>query len=141
MNTNAAPAAATASPAPDAAAPATATAPAGPPSERPRRVHLGWAQLLRRVLDIDALQCPRCPSHRPLVVLAFLTDPAVVTRILEHLKLPATPMPVAQARRIDWESECGTGLRSAGWDGCDADWGNHSAGDDVGIHDPARGPP
>ena len=141
MNTNAAPAAATASSAPDAAPHATATAPAGPPPERPRRVRLGWAQLLRRVLDIDVLQCPRCPTHRPLVVLAFLTDPAVVRRILEHLKLPATPMPVAQARRIDWESECGAGQQPAAWDGCDADWGPHSAGDDVGIHAPARGPP
>jgi hypothetical protein len=142
MNTNAAaPADATASPTSDAAPHATATAPAAPPTDRPRRVNLGWAQLLRRVLDIDALQCPRCPSHRPLVVIAFLTDPAVVKRILEHLKLPATPMPVAPVRRIDWESECGAGQQSAAWDGCDADWGPDSAGDDVGIQDPARGPP
>ena len=77
MNTNAAaPADATASPTSDAAPHATATAPAAPPTDRPRRVNLGWAQLLRRVLDIDALQCPRCPSHRPLVVIAFLTSPS-----------------------------------------------------------------
>ena len=129
--------AATASPESAAAPPA----PAAPPPDRPRRVHLGWAQLLRRVLDVDALQCPRCPAHRPMVVLAFLTDPAVVRRILEHLKLPATPMPVATARRVDWEAEFDTGDRPDEWYGCEADCGAGSTGDDAGIRAPARGPP
>lgn len=59
-----------------------------PPADaagRPRR--LPWAVLLRRVLDVDALACPKCST--PMVVLAFLTDPAVVRKILEHLGLPA----------------------------------------------------
>ena len=33
-----------------------------------------------------------------MVVLAFLTDPSVLRRILEHLKLPAIPPPLAPAR-------------------------------------------
>ncbi|MBI5525310.1 MAG: transposase, partial [Deltaproteobacteria bacterium] len=37
---------------------------------RPRR--LGWAQLLRRVLDIDALTCAKCAV--PMTVIAFLSD-------------------------------------------------------------------
>ena len=65
----------------------------------------------------------------------------VVKRILEHVDLPAGPLPLAPVRRIDWECEFGIGEPSAGWDGCAANWGIHSGGDDVGIHDPARGPP
>ena len=33
-----------------------------------------------------------------MVVLAFLTDPAVVTRILDHLHLPSTLPTIAPAR-------------------------------------------
>ena len=75
--------------------PAAAPAPVPPPPLRPRR--LGWAQLLRRVLDVDALTCAKCAV--PMVVVAFLTDPKVVRRILEHLKLPSVPPPVAASWR------------------------------------------
>jgi hypothetical protein len=73
----------------------------------PHRRRVPWARLLRRVLHVDALSCPRC--SRPgrsvaLVVLAFLTDPKVVGKILRHLGLPtcapalvpASPVPSAQ---------------------------------------------
>jgi len=36
-----------------------------------------------------------------MVVLAFLTDPAVVTRILDHLHLPSTVPTIAPARNTD----------------------------------------
>jgi len=36
-----------------------------------------------------------------MVVLAFLTDPAVVTRILDHLHLPSTVPTIAPARDPD----------------------------------------
>jgi len=36
-----------------------------------------------------------------MVVLAFLTDPAVVTRILDHLHLPSTVPTIALARDPD----------------------------------------
>jgi len=36
-----------------------------------------------------------------MVVLAFLTDPAVVTRILDHLHLPSTVPTIAPARDHD----------------------------------------
>jgi hypothetical protein len=52
-----------------------------------------WAQLLRRVLHVDALACPRCSTRDrtvPMTVLAFLTDPDVVGGILRHLGLPTT---------------------------------------------------
>lgn len=55
------------------------------------RRRMPWAQLLRRVLHLDALSCPRCSRRKqsvPMVVLAFLTDPDVVGKILKHLGLP-----------------------------------------------------
>jgi hypothetical protein len=57
---------------------------------------LGWAQLLRRVLDVDVLTCAKCAA--PMVVIAFLTDPGVIARILDHLKLPSEPPPPAESR-------------------------------------------
>lgn len=66
----------------------------GSPPLRPRR--LAWAQLLRRVLHIDALTCPACSAS--LTVLAFLTDPPVLKRILDHLGLPSSPPRPAPAR-------------------------------------------
>ena len=74
----------------------------GPTSteQRPRR-RVPWAQLLRRVLHLDALACPRCSTageSAPMVVLAFLTDPEVVGKILRHLGLPCSAPFVAPAR-------------------------------------------
>jgi hypothetical protein len=52
-------------------------------SRAPRR-RMPWAQLLRRVLHVEALSCPKCSTHLravSMVVLAFLTDPDGVERI------------------------------------------------------------
>ncbi len=62
-----------------------------------------WAQLLKRVLDVDALECPKCQT--PMVVLAFLTDPRVLYKILDHLKLPSSPPETAPARLMPQEGE------------------------------------
>ncbi|MBU1512374.1 hypothetical protein KKD52_18635, partial [Myxococcota bacterium] len=40
--------------------------------------------------------CPKCATL--LRVLAFLSDPAVVTKILDHLRLPSSAPPLAPAR-------------------------------------------
>jgi hypothetical protein len=67
----------------------------------PRR-HVPWAQLLRRVLHVDALACPRCSTATqtvPMTVLAFLSDPDVVGRILRHLGLPTMAPALAAANR------------------------------------------
>jgi hypothetical protein len=55
----------------------------------PRPRQLAWAHPLRRGLDIAAFSCPRCSAI--MVVLAFLTDPAVIIRILTYLDLPLSP--------------------------------------------------
>jgi len=65
-----------------------------------RRRRVPWAQLLLRLLHIDALACPRCSTPKqsvPMVVLAFLTDPDVVGRILRCLGLPTCAPALAPA--------------------------------------------
>jgi hypothetical protein len=57
---------------------------------------LDWAALLERVFGADVTTCPRCGD--PLRVLAFLTEPDVTARILDHLGLPAAVPPIAPAR-------------------------------------------
>jgi len=75
-----------------------ANAPAGVGADRAsisgpaHRRRFPWAQTLRRVLHLDVLTCPRCSSvgeSVAMVVLAFLTDPDAVGRILRHLGLPS----------------------------------------------------
>jgi hypothetical protein len=45
----------------------------------------GWAEMIRKVYEIDPMICPRCGGQ--MKVIAFLTDYAVVDRIIDHLKL------------------------------------------------------
>jgi hypothetical protein len=42
-----------------------------------------WAELLRRIFEVDPLRCPRCGTTMRIV--AFLTAPPVIDRILTHL--------------------------------------------------------
>ena len=42
----------------------------------------GWAQLIRKVYEIDPLVCPRCRGV--MRVVAFITEGRVIRRILEH---------------------------------------------------------
>jgi hypothetical protein len=45
----------------------------------------GWAEMIRKVYEVDPLVCPKCGGM--MKVIAFLTDYAVVDRIIHHLKL------------------------------------------------------
>ena len=77
--------------------------PGGPPP--PSRIP--WAELLRRTFSVDVLRCPRCLTGT-LAVLAFITDPSIVLKILAHLRLPTEVPATAPARldpqlELDWE--------------------------------------
>jgi hypothetical protein len=61
-----------------------------------RSRRLDWATLLRRVYRLDVLKCPRCEGR--LEVIAAISDPDVVRRILDHLGLPVTPPQCKPAR-------------------------------------------
>ncbi len=55
-----------------------------------------WAELLRRVFDVDVLRSAHCGGKQRL--LALIQDPLVVRRILGHLGLPTEQAPIAPAR-------------------------------------------
>jgi len=58
--------------------------------------YLDWASLLKRVFEYDVTVCENCGGK--VKVLAVLTDPVVIRRILEHLHLPTAPPTLARAR-------------------------------------------
>jgi transposase-like protein len=60
-----------------------------------------WADLLRRVFEIDVLTCRTCGG--PLRLVATIEDPMVLRRILRHLGLPSTlpePLPARAPPRL-----------------------------------------
>jgi len=111
-----------------------------PPSPPPRRrQRIPWSVLLARVFYLDALLCPKCGGRRK--VLAFLTDPEVVRKILLHLGLETAPPALAPVRMGErdlrlWEWEAG-GLE---WDEGDVVQRERGEGDS-GDGDGERGPP
>jgi hypothetical protein len=64
-----------------------------PPTRRHER--LSWADLLRRTYAFDVLVCEECGARRKMI--AFLTAPDSIRRILEHLGLPTRPPPIRYA--------------------------------------------
>ncbi len=66
---------------------------------RPRREHrrrLAWAELMRRTMDLDVLECPRCGER--MKVIACIDRPDVVERILRAVGLWEEPPPLAPSR-------------------------------------------
>jgi hypothetical protein len=55
-----------------------------------------WAELMRRGLDIDVLQCPDCGGRLRFVAAIMLSS--AIRRILGHLGLPSHPVELAPAR-------------------------------------------
>jgi hypothetical protein len=49
-----------------------------------RALRRSWAQLIKRIYEVDPLVCPSCGSE--MKVIAFITEHAVVDAILRHLR-------------------------------------------------------
>jgi hypothetical protein len=62
-------------------------------------VRLSFAQLLKRVFDIDIAQCPHCGGT--LKIIAAIEHPPVIAKILTHLGLSARAPPRSPARSFD----------------------------------------
>ena len=58
---------------------------------------LTWAQRLKRVFNIDITLCPLCGSS--MRVIADITDPDVIQRIIDHIE--ARPPPLKSATASD----------------------------------------
>jgi hypothetical protein len=58
---------------------------------------ISWAQLLKRVFDIDMQHCPNCGAGELKIIAAILERP-VIEKILTHLGLDPQPPPRGRAR-------------------------------------------
>jgi len=45
----------------------------------------GWAEMIRKVYEVDPIDCPQCGGQ--IKVVAFLSDYSVVERIINHFNL------------------------------------------------------
>jgi len=48
-----------------------------------RALRRRWAEMIKRVYEVDPLVCPRC--HGEMRIIAFIVDEAVIDKILSHL--------------------------------------------------------
>jgi len=53
-----------------------------------------WAELIYRIYEVDPLTCRRCGAQ--MKILAFITEPGRIRRILDHLDQKARPRPPPQ---------------------------------------------
>ncbi len=65
---------------------------------RPHRI--GWAQLLKRVFDIDMHTCPNCGGGELKIIATILEQRPVIEKILTHLGLDPQPPPRGRAREV-----------------------------------------
>jgi hypothetical protein len=59
-----------------------------------------WARLIAQVYEVDPLECPRC--HSPMKVIAVITDPEEVTKILRHLVKVGRSPPAFDPTSLNW---------------------------------------
>jgi len=71
----------------------------GEPSVSTRESRSAWARLLAKVYEVDALRCRRCGS--PMKVLAVITNPPEVRRILLHLIKTGVAPPGLEASALN----------------------------------------
>ena len=67
-----------------------------------REAHRRWAELLRRIFEVEPLECPRC--GQTMRIVAFITQPRVIDRILTHLRRTATEARRSRAPPRRWTS-------------------------------------
>jgi hypothetical protein len=93
-----------------------------PRTSRSSSSYVSWAELLKRSFGLLVLVCPDCGSVMQLA--AVITGAASVERILGHLQLPTSPIPVSGPYMLGFD-EMGfeiTGQDFEGarqWDGVD----------------------
>ena len=45
----------------------------------------GWAEMIRKVYELDPLRCPSCGGQ--MRIISFIEDPKSIDKIIRHLKL------------------------------------------------------
>jgi len=52
-------------------------------------LHPPWRECIKKIWEIDPLKCPHCKAE--MKIISFISEPKLVSKILEHLKLWTTP--------------------------------------------------
>ena len=73
-----------------------------PEPEAIRKAKRRWAELLRRIVEVDPPACPRCGETMRIV--SFITEPKTIDRILEHLRRTKTSHRRQRAPPRRWKS-------------------------------------
>ena len=74
-----------------------------PTPEELREARRRWAELVRRILEVEPLECPRC--GQTMRIVGFITQPQVIDHILDHFRRTAAARcrsraPPARARMV-----------------------------------------
>jgi len=59
-----------------------------------------WAQLIKKIYLVSPLICPKCRD--PMKVIAFLEDPPVIRKILQHLGMWETQQPPPPKKMVSY---------------------------------------
>jgi hypothetical protein len=71
-------------------------------SDSTPEIGVSWAALIKKVYEIDPLLCPYCGGK--MKIIAFITEHATVTHILQHIRIPAQrPDPLAHSPPLQQE--------------------------------------
>jgi len=64
--------------------------------EPKKRASITWAQCIKKIYEVDPLECPRCKEQMRIV--AFLQDPVEIKKIMDSLGIPdyTAPPPLAK---------------------------------------------
>jgi hypothetical protein len=65
-------------------------------SPEQKRTRASWARLLRRILEVDPLLCPKCQIE--MTIVSVITDPPVIDHILRHLASGGGSDPFEESR-------------------------------------------
>ena len=74
--------------------------------EEAKPVSASFARCMKKVIEIDPLECPKC--HEPMKIVTFLHDPREIEKIATYLGLPTWRAPADSALRriyVDSSSE------------------------------------
>ena len=81
------------------------------------RRRMSWAELMKRVFEVDVLECPVCKG--PMRIIAEITDRKVIQQFLTALDLPSEAPEIQRARpppqtEFDWDNEVDMGAADDG---------------------------
>jgi len=67
----------------------------------PPRVSSTWAACIKRIYELNPLECPRCKSE--MRIIAFLQDPKEISKIIKSLRIEKAraPPPLSRKSKID----------------------------------------